>query len=152
MLASPIHQHESATGIHVSPPSLTSLPPPTPSHPSRLLRSPGLSSLIQIADSHWLSVLHMVVYMLPSYSLPSSHPLLLPPPPVAISLRTGSFDPLPLTPPPGQLASSPPLSFQIPLNSLLSFSFLLCRSAYSILPPQIRSDQLLSRVRLFATP
>ena len=30
VLASAIHQHESAIGIHVSPPSFTSLPPSTP--------------------------------------------------------------------------------------------------------------------------
>ena len=33
-------QHESATGIHISPPFWTSLPSPTPSHPSRLIQSP----------------------------------------------------------------------------------------------------------------
>ena len=42
--SSAIHPHESATGICVSPPSLSSLPAPTPSHPSRLLQSPDLSS------------------------------------------------------------------------------------------------------------
>ena len=42
--SSAIHLHESATGICVSPPSLNSLPAPTPSHPSRLLQSPDLSS------------------------------------------------------------------------------------------------------------
>ena len=31
-----IHWHELATGIHMSPPSQTPLPPPTPSHPSGL--------------------------------------------------------------------------------------------------------------------
>ena len=35
-MASAIHQHESAIDIHISPPSWTSLSPPTPSHPSRL--------------------------------------------------------------------------------------------------------------------
>ena len=38
-LASAIHQHESAISIHMSPPSWTSLLPPTPSHPSRLSQS-----------------------------------------------------------------------------------------------------------------
>ena len=35
------HQHESAVGIHMSPPSWTYLPPPSPSHPSRLSQSTG---------------------------------------------------------------------------------------------------------------
>ena len=55
MLASAIHQHESATSIHMSPPSWTSLPLPTPSQPSRLSQSPGLSSLRHTADFHGLS-------------------------------------------------------------------------------------------------
>ena len=33
-------QHESAIGKHISPPFWTSLPSPTPSHPSRLIQSP----------------------------------------------------------------------------------------------------------------
>ena len=33
VLASARHQHESATGKHMSPPSWASHPPPTPSHP-----------------------------------------------------------------------------------------------------------------------
>ena len=32
-------QYESAMDIHMSPPSSTSLPPPSPSHPSRLSQS-----------------------------------------------------------------------------------------------------------------
>ena len=43
MLVSVIHQHESAIGIHISPSTWTSLPPPTPSHPSWLSQSSGLS-------------------------------------------------------------------------------------------------------------
>ena len=50
-------------------PSWTSLPPPTPSHPSRLLQSPGLLSLSHEANSHWLSILHMAMCMFPCYSL-----------------------------------------------------------------------------------
>ena len=45
MLVSAIHQHESAIGIHTSPPSWTSLPPPTTFHPSILSQSTMLSSL-----------------------------------------------------------------------------------------------------------
>ena len=46
MLASVIHQHESATGIHMSPLSWTPFPSPTPSHLSRLSQHTVLSSLL----------------------------------------------------------------------------------------------------------
>ena len=69
VLVSAIHQHESAIGILMSPPSWTSLPPSTPSQCSRLLQSTGLSSLNHTANSHWLSILYMVLYMFPCYSL-----------------------------------------------------------------------------------
>ena len=39
MLVSDIHKHGSVIGIHMSTPSLASLPLPTPSHPSRLSHS-----------------------------------------------------------------------------------------------------------------
>ena len=57
-----MQQHESATGIHVSPPSWTSLPFPA----SRWSRSTGLSSLHHTANSPWLSILHMVICMFPA--------------------------------------------------------------------------------------
>ena len=44
----------------MSPPSWTSLSSPTPSHPSRFSWNTGLSSLCQTANSHWLSILHIV--------------------------------------------------------------------------------------------
>ena len=53
-----------STGIHMSSPSWTSLLHPIPFYPSRLQRAPDLSSLSHTANSHWLSILHMVVYML----------------------------------------------------------------------------------------
>ena len=40
MLVSSIHQHESATDTHMSPPSRTSFPSPIPTHSSRLSQSP----------------------------------------------------------------------------------------------------------------
>ena len=55
VLFSATHQHESAIGIHTSPPSWASLPPPTPSHPSRLSQSPGCS-LHHTANSPWLCI------------------------------------------------------------------------------------------------
>ena len=54
-------QHESAIGIHTSPPFWTSLPSPFPSHLSRLIQSPCLSFLSHTANSCWLSILHMVM-------------------------------------------------------------------------------------------
>ena len=41
VVVSAMKQHESATGTHMSPPSWSPLPPPTPSHPSRLSHSTG---------------------------------------------------------------------------------------------------------------
>ena len=72
MLVSAIHQHESAIDIHMSLPSWSSLPSPTPSYLSRLLQSTSLSSLSCTAKSHRLSILHTVVYMFPCYSLHST--------------------------------------------------------------------------------
>ena len=75
MLASAIPQHELAIGIHISPPFWTSLPPPFPSHPSRLIQSPCLSFLRHTANSRWLFILHMVMsvsMVLFPHILPSS--------------------------------------------------------------------------------
>ena len=75
--------------------SFMNLPPTShPFPPSRLLQSPGLSSLSHMANSHWLSILHMVVYMLPFYFIHSSQPLLPPPQPMSISLFSMSASPL----------------------------------------------------------
>ena len=52
-------------------PSWTSLPPPSPSHPS------GLSALLQVSNLHWSSILHTVIYRFQCYSLKSYHPHLL---------------------------------------------------------------------------
>ena len=41
VLASAICQHESAIGIHMTPPPWTSLTPPTPFHPTGLSQSTG---------------------------------------------------------------------------------------------------------------
>ena len=51
----------------MSPRSWTSLPPPSLSHCSRLLQIPSVRTLSHIANFHWLSILHTVVYMLPCY-------------------------------------------------------------------------------------
>ena len=52
--------------------------PPTASYPSSCLRALGLSPLHHTADSHWLSIFHMVMSMFWCFSLDSSHPLLSP--------------------------------------------------------------------------
>ena len=52
--------------------------PPTLSHLYRLLQSTSLISLSHTVNFHWLSIVHMIAYMLPYYSLHSSHPLLPP--------------------------------------------------------------------------
>ena len=75
-----IHQHESAIGIHILPPSWTSLSLPTQPTHLNFHRALGFSSLHHIANSHWLSILHMyckIVYMFPYCFLNLSH-LLLP--------------------------------------------------------------------------
>ena len=74
VLVSAIHQHESAISIHMSPRSWTSLP--HHSTPRGCHREPDLSSLHHRANSHWLSILHMVICIFQCYSLNSSHPLL----------------------------------------------------------------------------
>ena len=69
MLVSAKHQHESAIGRAMSPHSWTSLPPPSPSHFSRLSQSPDLSSLSHAANSPRLSISHMAVWLSPCYCL-----------------------------------------------------------------------------------
>ena len=56
--------------------SLWNLPPtfPTSSHPLGCQGALHLSFLLHIANSHWLSILHMVLYTFPCYSLNSFHP------------------------------------------------------------------------------
>jgi len=78
VLVSGKHQHEPAIGIHVFPLSSASLLPSSPSHLSRLLQSPSLSSLSHTANSQWLSVLHMVIYISMLLSLYIHRLLLLP--------------------------------------------------------------------------
>ena len=56
---------------------------PTLPHPSSFLQSPGLSSLCPTANSHWLSILHMVVHM-----LPCSPPFISPSPSSPLPLST----------------------------------------------------------------
>ena len=69
--------------------------PPYPEPPSHLPpypiplgcpRPPALGALLHALNSHWSSVLHMVIYTFQCYSLKSSHPHLLPLSPKVCSL------------------------------------------------------------------
>ena len=73
VLTSAIHQCESVTGMHMSPPSRTSLLHPPHPTPLGCHRAPDLSSLCHSANFHWLSKFTYVVYMFQSYSLNLSH-------------------------------------------------------------------------------
>ena len=79
VLVSTKHQHKSAIGLPMSPPTTASLPPLSPSHPSRLLLSPSLSSLSH-TNSRWLSLIygnvcfHVTCSIIPPFpSSPASH-------------------------------------------------------------------------------
>ena len=72
------HHHESATGIHMFPPSCIPLLSPSPTHLYRSDRAPALGALLHASNLHWSSILHMVIYMFQCYSLKSPHPHLLP--------------------------------------------------------------------------
>ena len=89
-LVSAIQQHEPATCIYMSPPCWASLPFPAPDS-SRLLQSPDLSSLSHTANFHWLSILHMVVHISPSFSASLTLSFR---PSVSISLFSISMHPL----------------------------------------------------------
>ena len=52
-----------------------SLPPLSPSYPSWLLQSPSLSSLSYTANSHWLSILHRVMYVTAAMKLKDAYSL-----------------------------------------------------------------------------
>ena len=78
VLVSAICQYESNTNIHMPSPSWASLPLPTQPTLLGCHSAPVLSSLCHIANSPWLSILHMVMYMFQCCSLNSSHPVLHP--------------------------------------------------------------------------
>ena len=73
-----IHQHASATGVHVFPilnPPPTSLPIPSLwGHPS----APAPSFLYPASNLDWRFISYMMLYMFQCHSPNSSHPLPLP--------------------------------------------------------------------------
>ena len=73
-----IYQHESATGIYVSPISWTPSFFPSYLIPLGCPQVLSLGTLLHSLNLHWSSILHMVMYMLECYSAKSSHPFLLP--------------------------------------------------------------------------
>ena len=97
-----------------------------PLHPTPLgcHRALGLGSLHHTANSHQLSVLHMVMYMFQCHSLNSSQPL-LPPlcPKVFMSVKGACLDHT--TCPSGK--SFPPLLVQEPKVTSLSYIWGLCQ-------------------------
>ena len=66
--------------------------PPNPEHPSLppiplgCPRAPALDALLHTSNSHWLSILHMAMYLSQCCSFKSFHPLLLPLSPKVCSL------------------------------------------------------------------
>ena len=85
-----IHQHESATSVHVFPnlnPSL--LPPHTIplGHPSE----PAPSILYPASNLDWRFISYMILYMFQCYSPKSSHPLPLPQSPKDCSIHLYLF-------------------------------------------------------------
>ena len=86
-----IHQHESATGVHVFPHPESSSH--FPSHPIPLdcPRAPALSTLLHASNLPWSFILHTVIYMFQWYPLKSSHPCLLPQSPKVCSLHLCLF-------------------------------------------------------------
>ena len=80
-MVSAIHQHESAIAMYMSPLSLTSLPPPTPCHPSRLSQSPWFklpASYSKIPLAIYFTYGNIYVSMLLSQIIPLLFPSLCP--------------------------------------------------------------------------
>ena len=57
-----IHQHESATGVHVFP-ILNPLPPPSPYHPSGSSQCTTPSILYPASNLDWQFIPYMILYM-----------------------------------------------------------------------------------------
>ena len=69
-----IHQHESATGIHVFP-ILNTPSPPSLNRPSGCLSAPAPSIQYHASNLDWRFISYMILYMFQCHSPKSSHPL-----------------------------------------------------------------------------
>ena len=70
-----IHQHELVIGLHMSPPFCTPTSLPSYFHPLGCHRALASGSPHRAENSHWLSILHMVICMFQCYFKPP-HPVL----------------------------------------------------------------------------
>ena len=84
-----IHQHESATGIHVFPILNPPLPPRT--IPLGRISAPAPSIQYHASNLDWLFISNMILYMFQCHSLKSSHPLPLPQSPKDCSIHLCLF-------------------------------------------------------------
>lgn len=75
-MASALHHHEPAIGIHVPPCPEPSLPPLSPHSPLGCPGALALGALLHASNlnSRWLPVSHMIIYMFDA--ILSSHPTL----------------------------------------------------------------------------
>ena len=85
-----IHWHESAMDLQVFP-SPSTLPPPSPSHPSGSSQCTSPEHLSHASNLGWWSVSPLIVYLFQCYSLRTSHPCLLPQSPKVCSVHLCLF-------------------------------------------------------------
>ena len=84
-----IHQHESATGIHVFP--ILNLPPPSPYHPSGSSQCTSPKDPVSCIEPRLAICFIYDIYTFPCHSPKSSHPLPLPQSPKDCSIHLCLF-------------------------------------------------------------
>ena len=77
--------------IYVCSPSLSPLPPPSPSHPSGSSQCTSPEHLSHASSLGWWSFSPLMVYLFQCYSLRTSHPCLLPQSPKVCSVHLCLF-------------------------------------------------------------